>query len=258
LLEGRLLKPSTLSPLLFFETSLTEQQLLASPMCINTMKLLQYAEQHGGIQLTKLGNFYRKCVEWAAEEFQWPGYEPTELYAVNKVLNEPDFPPLFLMHEILQSTRLIRHYKGQAKLTKAGSSLIGRYGDLQVVLTEYMLRSPIGDDPQANALFWNLEHFMRVIDDQLGDWTSVSAFSERIIPMDLLPSRGGISGRFEACLFVAHDIVRPMSWLGLIDDGRRERRPQVRLEERLIRKTALFDSFVRLIVPNADGGQQVH
>lgn len=51
-----------------------------------------HTEQHGGIQITKLGNFYKKCVEWAAEEFQWPGYEPAELYAVNKVLNEPDFP----------------------------------------------------------------------------------------------------------------------------------------------------------------------
>ncbi|MFL0693679.1 MAG: hypothetical protein ACJLUP_16745 [Agrobacterium tumefaciens] len=253
-----MLKPSALSPVLFFEASLTEQQLQASPMCMNSMKLLRYAEQHGGIQLTKLGNFYRKCVEWAAEEFQWPGYEPTELYAVNKVLNEPDFPPLFLMHEILQNTRLIRHYRGEAKLTKAGAAIIGRYGDLQVVLTEYMLRSPIGDDPQANALFWNLEHFMRVIDDQLGGWTTVADFSERIIPVDLFPSRRSISGRFEACLFVAHDVVRPMNWLGLIDDGRRKEGTRVRLEERLIRKTALFDGYVRLIVPNAHGGQHVH
>lgn len=253
-----MLKPSALCPVLFFEASLTEQELLASPMCVNTMKLLRYAEQHGGIQLTKLGYFYRKCVEWAAEEFQWPGYEPTELYSINKVLNEPDFPPLFLMHEILQNARLVRHYRGQAKLTKAGTAIIGRYGDLQVVLTEYMLRSPIGNEPFANALFWNLEHIMRVIGDQLGNWTSVAEFSERIIPMELFPARGRISSRFEACLFVAHDIVRPMSWLGLIDDDRRKQRPQIQLEERLIRKTALFDSYVRLIVPNVDGGQQVH
>ena len=253
-----MLKASAHYPMLFFEASLTEQELQASPMCINTMKLLLYAEQHGGIQITKLGNFYRKCVEWAAEEFQWPGYEPKELYAVNKVLNEPDFPPLFLIHEILLNTRLIRHYKGQAKLTRAGTAMIGRYGDLQVILTEYMLRSPIGDDPQANALFWHLEHFMRVIGNRLGDWITVADFSELIIPIDLFPTRGSISGRFEACLFVAHEIVRPLRWLGLIDDGHLKQKSQVRLEERLIRKTALFDRFVRLIVPTADGGQHVH
>lgn len=253
-----MLKASTFSPILFFEASLTEPELQASPMCINTMKLLRYAEQNGGIQITKLGNFYRKCVEWSAEEFQWPGYEPAELYAVNKVLNEPDFPPLFLTHEILLNTRLIRHYKGQAKLTKAGSAMIGRYADLQVTLTEYMLRSPIGDNPQANALFWNLEHFMRVIGNRLGDWTTVADFSELIIPMDLFPSRGSISGRFEACLFVANEIVRPLSWLGLVDDGCLKQKPHVRIEERLIRKTALFNRFVRLIVPTADGGRHVH
>lgn len=253
-----MLKASAHYPMLFFEASLTEQELQASSICISAMKLLRYAEQHGGIQITKLGNFYRKCVEWAAEEFQWPGYEPAELYAVNKVLNEPDFPPLFLIHEILLNTRLIRHFKGKAKLTKAGTGMIGCYGDLQMILTEYMLRSPIGNDPQANALFWNLEHFMRVIGDQLGDWTTVADFSERIIPMDLFPSRGSISSRFEACLFVAHEIVRPMNWLGLVDDGHLKQKSHIRLEERLIRKTPLFDRFVRLIVPTVDGGQHVH
>lgn len=244
--------------MLFFEASLTEEELQASAMCINAMKVLRYAEQHEGIQITKLGNFYRKCVEWAAEAFQWPGYEPIELYAVNKVLNEPDFPPLFLIHEILLNTRLIRHHRGQGKLTKAGTAMIGRYGDLQVIMTEYMLRSPIGDDPQANALFWNLEHFMRVIGDQLSDWTTVADFSELIVPVDLFPSRGSISGRFEACLFAAHEIVRPMNWLGLVDDGHLKQKPHIRLEERLIRKTPLFDRFVRLIVPTADGGKHIH
>lgn len=253
-----MLKASSLSPMLFFEASLTEQELQASPMCINTMKLLRYAEQHDGIQITKLGNFYRKCVEWSAEEFQWPGYEPTELYAVNKVLNEPDFPPLFLIHEFLLNTRLIRHYKGQAKLTKAGAAMIGRYGDLQVALVEYMLRSPIGDDPQANALFWNLEHIMRAISARLGDWIAVAEFSDLVIPMELFPTRGSLSDRFEACLFVAHEIVRPLTWLGLLDDGSHKQRPHVRLEERLFRKTALFDRVVRVIVSTAEGGQQVH
>lgn len=253
-----MLKASSNSAMLFFEDSLTEEELQASAMCINAMKVLRYSEQHEGIQITKLGNFYRKCVEWAAEAFQWPGYEPKELYAVNKVLNEPDFPPLFLIHEVLLNNRLIRHYKGKAKLTKAGTAMIGRYGDLQVILTEYMLRSPIGDDPQANALFWNLEHFMRVIGDQLSDWTTVADFSELIVPVDLFPSRGSISGRFEACLFAAHEIVRPMNWLGLVDDGHLKQKPHIRLEERLIRKTPLFDRFVRLIVPTADGGKHIH
>ena len=83
------------------------------------MKLLTYAHELGGIPLTQsMANFNRRCVEWAAEEFRWPGYEPDDLYAVNKVLNEPDFPPLF------GNTRLIRHFKGKAVLTKAGRAVL--------------------------------------------------------------------------------------------------------------------------------------
>lgn len=99
---------------------------------------------------------------------------------------------------------------------------------------------------------------MRVIGSSLGDWLTVAEFSELAIPTEPFPTRGSLGGRFEACLFVAHEIVRPLSWLGLVDDGNPKQKPHVRLEERLIRKTALFDRFVRLIVPIADGGQRVH
>ncbi|OOO46608.1 hypothetical protein BS630_23470 [Rhizobium laguerreae] len=99
------------------------------------MKLLRYAEQNGGVPLTQsLGAFHRKCVEWAAHEFQWPGYEPEILYSVNKVLNEPDFPPLSILHWALQDLRIIRHSKGRAVLTKRGRSILGNHGELQAVL----------------------------------------------------------------------------------------------------------------------------
>ncbi len=114
-----MLKQSMLSPAIFFETTLDKESFQGSPMCINTMKVLQYLANNGGVQLTKSGNFYRKFVEWAAEDFQWPGYEPEELYRLNKVLNEPDFLPLFMMHGVLMNARLIRHYKGRAFITKA-------------------------------------------------------------------------------------------------------------------------------------------
>ncbi|WP_426233518.1 hypothetical protein [Pararhizobium sp. DWP3-4] len=85
------------------------------------MKLLRYVKQNGGISLTQsLDAFHRKCVEWAAREFQWPGYEPEILYSVNKVLNEPDLPPLSILHWALQDLRIIRHCKGRALLAKHG------------------------------------------------------------------------------------------------------------------------------------------
>src|SRR5690606_22221232 len=86
------------------------------------------------ITLTKSGAFYRKFVTWAAEDFQWPGYEAEELYALNKVLNEQDFMPLVIMHELMIGARLLRHTKGKALTTKAGKAMIGHHGALQAEL----------------------------------------------------------------------------------------------------------------------------
>ncbi|TCR62906.1 hypothetical protein EV561_1736 [Rhizobium sp. BK376] len=129
--HASMFRQSTLSPLIFISSDLSEQELADSPLAINGMKLLRYAEQSGGIPLTQsLGAFHRKCVEWAAHEFRWPGFEPDVLYSVNKVLNEPDFPPLSILHQALQELRLIRHYKGTAVLTKTAglfSAIMARF-----------------------------------------------------------------------------------------------------------------------------------
>ena len=99
---------------MLLNNTLGEAELAGSPMCCNGMKLLQHVAETGAIELTKSGFFNRKCVVWAAEEFQWSGYEPAQLYQVNKVINEQDFPPLSVMHELMLLGRLIRHRKGRA------------------------------------------------------------------------------------------------------------------------------------------------
>jgi hypothetical protein len=84
-------RSSTLSSSVFLSPALHQDELAASPLATNGMKLFRYVEQNGVVPLTQsLGAFHRKCVETAAHEFQWPGYEPETLFSVNKVLNEPD------------------------------------------------------------------------------------------------------------------------------------------------------------------------
>ena len=253
-----MLQPTDLAEHLYFEDALSKVDLAGSTICVCAMKVLQYAQANGGIILTKSGNLYRKFVEWAAEDFRWPGFEPEELYAVNKVLNEPDFPPLFKLHEILLKARLIRHYKGRAVVTRAGASVIGHDAQLQIILATHLLKSPMGDNPHANAMFWNLGHILEVVASRLGDWVRIGDFADWAIPVDLFPTTRGTGQRFEACLFVAFDLVRPMVWLGLIDDGSTTQRQSVPVEDRLIRKTQLFDSFVRFVRPNSEGSQNVH
>lgn len=212
------------------------------------MKTLEYAHDMGGIPLTKAhSNFHRKFVEWAAVEFDWPGYEPEELYAINKVLNEPDFSPLFEMHSLLMETRLMRHYRCKAVVTKAGRAMIGQHGELQALLMDAMMVSPFGGDGEAYALVWDVKHFLEVISNRLDTWVTVADFAEWIVPVDIFKAPQWSTPGNEAALFVALHVVRPLAWLGLIDDGARQRGHKVLFRDRLIRKTPLFDHFVKII-----------
>lgn len=74
---------------------------------------LQYAQEHGSIGLTKTKAFKRVFVHWAVENFRWPGKSAEEMFRYNKVINEYEFPPLEVLHYLLISLRLGRHYKGE-------------------------------------------------------------------------------------------------------------------------------------------------
>ena len=116
--------------------NLSGAELAGSPLTMNGMKLLQLAGKKDGIELTKSGFFNRKCVVWAAQEFQWPEYQPAQLYSLNKLLNEQDFPPLTVMHDLMVLGSLIRHRKGYAVLTPSGKAMLNSYGKLQALLFE--------------------------------------------------------------------------------------------------------------------------
>ncbi|MCP1240304.1 hypothetical protein NKW44_11450 [Acetobacter lovaniensis] len=77
-----------------------------------------YIEENGPIGLTLNKAFKRYFVAWAAETFDWPAYTVEDLYTVNKVLNEHDFPPLVILHEVLLSAKLARHFRGTVPATR--------------------------------------------------------------------------------------------------------------------------------------------
>lgn len=245
-------KNSILHPDVYLNASLSAEDLTLSLLATNGMKVLRQASTLGGIPLTKSGAFYRKFVEWAAEDFQWPGFEPSILYSVNKVLNEPDLPPLSLLHDILLTARLMRHLKGRAVLTKVGKAILGHPGSLQVVITERLLTEPYLDHVPLEAvpIFWDMRHMLGVVGNRLDNWATVGDFTEWVVPVDLFPSAGPFGPRYEASFFIASNLVRPLSWLGLVEEAERNT-PGTKMDERLIRKSQLFDRFVRILSPSA-------
>ena len=211
---------------------------------MNGMKLLQHVAENGGIELTKSGFFNRKYVVWAAEEFQWPNYQPTQIYRLNKVLNEQDFPPLSVMHELMLLGRLIRHRKGFAVLTPAGKAMLGNFGMLQAQLFEtYFNTYDFGSDERFPKYIEHddFRHFFGVVANRLGDWVTLSDFAHWCLPIALIPSNLG-RPEFEACLHMSSNLVRPLCWLGLMEEDVAPR--MTPMEQRRIRKTELFDKFL--------------
>jgi len=73
--------------------------------------------------LTKTKAFKRVFVHWSVEHFDWPGKSAEEMFRYSKVINEYEFPPLEVLHYLLITLRLGRHFKGKFMLTKRGAEL---------------------------------------------------------------------------------------------------------------------------------------
>lgn len=94
-----------------------------SPLLRVALLTLRYAQERGPIGLTKTMAFKRVFVHWAVENFAWPGQTAEEMFRYNKVINEYEFPPLEVLHQLLITLRLGRHFNGEYRLTKRGAEL---------------------------------------------------------------------------------------------------------------------------------------
>lgn len=241
--------PSQISTRLFLNEVLSESDLEGSPLCKGAMIILRRLSEEGGAGLTKSGAFNRRFVVWAVDHLQWPRYTAEELYRINKTLNEDDVPPLAYLHELLRTAQLVRHVKGKAILTKAGKSLIDDDGRVQAVLFETFFtrfdfakfeRSPI-ELPDADPF-----HFLGVIRNRLGGWVEYPQFASWCLPIDALtPQRG--TPEEDAYFYLALRLVRPLVWLGLLEQKTASPLSPIHLMK--LRKTALFDKFLRFELP---------
>ena len=110
-----------------------------SPLLCAALLTLQYAQDHGAIGLTKTKAFKRVFVHWAVEKFDWPGFGAEEMFRYNKVINEYEFPPLELLHYLLITLRLGRHFKDEFRLTKSGAELAQSPGKLFAELIPFFV-----------------------------------------------------------------------------------------------------------------------
>ncbi len=197
----------------FRELSDDDPVLSHSPLLRAAQLTLQYAQDHGPIGLTKTGAFKRVFVHWAAEHFDWPGFSRDELFEVNKVLNEYDFPPLELLHFILVQMKLARHYKGEFRVTKRGAELLKSPAALFAEVIPFFLfeidhvaYSRFKDGPVGNWDVW-----LNVLNVEVEDGAS----SNQLYEVFYGSAADDPSGWRERGAF-CHCVLEPLCWSGLL------------------------------------------
>lgn len=211
-------------------------ELMLSSLHRAAVLMLQYLQESGPIDLTPSKALKRYFVTWAADAFDWPGYTTRDLYALNKVLNEHDFPPLVVLHDLVLVAKLARHRKGQLHLTKMGKDLLAHPGSLWLVLAEHLLLSA-GQDDYLDVEWVSVLHALNIA---AHEGTTDKEFCSRHLGMD------DTDYRLKPLVYV--HVLRPLCWLGLLDETRPTH------SERFFTKTALWPlvlTFERPAPPSA-------
>lgn len=192
--------------------------LMRSPLLRGALLTLQYAQEHGSIGLTQTKAFKRVFVHWAVEHFDWPGKSAEEMFRYNKVISEYEFPPLEVLHFLLISLRLGRHYKGAFRLTKKGAELARSPGRLFAELIPYFV---LRIDHASYARFddrpfgkWDV--WMNVINVEADHGTTEAALYQAFYgePEDWHTAGWRAMGAFSSC------VLRPLEWAGLLMETR--------------------------------------
>lgn len=215
-----------------------------SPLLRGFQKTFAYLEAHGAIGLTASKGFKRNFVHWAAAEFNWPGHTEQDLFAVNKVLNEQDFMPLVDIHFLLTTLKMGRHYKGQFKLTKAGSELVAQPGRLFGIIAPFYLfevdhrnwgRFP--DEPLLGN--WNI--FLNVLNVEAENGVTGATLRHLLFGKpdpSPFPRYDEVMGN----LYI--QLLRPLCWTGLLQETRPAKSSHS--QESLFTKTPLWKAALTL------------
>jgi hypothetical protein len=178
-------------------------------------------------------------------------------FRFHKVINEPDFLPLFFLRNLAETVKFLSRHKGHLRTTRDGRLLLDKTSALQAILFHVALwhvdlsqlaRGVHNGWPQCDVgiVLWSLSIAAR-------DWQS----PERLTRLCTVSTRNVVEATAwdSASAAMEATILRPLWWFGLLDH-REEDIPDSRFgQNRFYRKTLLFDRFltfdVKLETPGA-------
>jgi hypothetical protein len=237
---------------------LTQEEIRQSPVARNALILLRAAAAGPGLKMTAAGNLARSVVAEMCDLFTWPGFDRVGAFQFHKVINEPDFLPLYFVRNVLQAGRLLRKQKGHLKVTSAGRRMMQEpnVSALQAFLFHitmwhldlgYLSRDLLQGWPQHDAgiVLWSLSI-------AAADWEP----RERLTRLCTIPINGVLDQTWDRASFAMEaQILRPLLWFGLLEH-RQENTDSDQLGKRhLYRKATLFDRFLsfEVTLENASG-----
>ena len=244
-------EPSATNTALRLANDLTVSELNASAVARNSLHLLREAARGGGLKLTATGNLARAVVAEMIDLFDWPDFDKTELFRLNKVINEPDFLPLHFVRLVTETAQLVRRHRGFLKPTILGRDLSKepQGGALLPILFHvacwhcnlgYFDGGLHEGWPQRDmgVILWSLSVAAR-------DWES----RERLTRLCAIPINGVLDARWDSgSMAMEARILRPLLWFGLLEH-RHEAPPGDRYGGRhFFRKSGLLDRFVQFDV----------
>jgi hypothetical protein len=225
-----------------------------SPLVRGLSKTLGYAEENNGIGLTKSYALNRKFVHWAADNFDWPEYNSSELFIVNKVLNEQDMPPLWPIHDLLLHLKLTRRYKGTLRLTKRGQSFLATPESLFDLIAPAFLFQYDHDQASRskNRIIGNWDIFLNIINVEAQLGCSVEQLLQVFYGLQKSDGFDLQYSSMRSDFRLA--VVRPLCWLGLLEE---DRKGLGFLDDGMLYKTPLWEASLKLNTDNLKSAFQV-
>ncbi len=240
-------EPSTVQSAIQIANDLSVGEIAGSPVARNTLILLGQAIERVGLPLTATGNLSRATVAEMCKRIEWPDYDQADAFRLNKVINEPDFLPLYVVRQLAQAATLVRAKRGKLVATPLGKSMLSdaRQGSILAILFHlafwhtdlgYFGRGLLGSWPQADAgvVLWSLSICAN-------DWQS----AEKLTRLCTIPEPTMLSGTWDRTPYAMEaKILRPLLWFGLLEH-RSEKGPSGRFgEHHFYRKAELFDRLL--------------
>jgi hypothetical protein len=240
-------EPSATQTAIRIANDLSVGEIAGSAVARNTLILLRQSIERGGLPLTATGNLSRAVVAEMCKLIEWPDYDQADAFRFNKVINEPDFLPLYVVRQLAQAATFVRAQRGKLMATPLGESMLSdpKQGTLLAILFHlafwhmdlgYFARGLLGSWPQQDAgvVLWSLS----VCADE---WQS----PEKLTRLCTIPEPAMLSDTWDRTRYVMEaKILRPLLWFGLLEH-RGEEIPGSRFgQHHFYRKAELFQRLL--------------